>query len=69
MLEFELQEHLIQHLICLAEYGECRNTFPFNGDIKDVRSFKDIGLLTDNKGLVINLTDGSQFQLQITKTR
>ena len=38
-------------------------------NISQVRSFDDEGMLTSNKGLVINLKDGSEFQLTIVKRK
>jgi hypothetical protein len=32
-------------------------------------SFENAGVLTDNKGLIIKMTDGSEFQLTIVKSR
>jgi hypothetical protein len=46
----------------------------FDDDASDVtvisvRTYKEVGMLSDNKGLVINLSDGTQFQLQIVRSR
>jgi hypothetical protein len=32
-------------------------------------SFDDVGLMTSNDGLVIDLSDGSQFQLTVVRSR
>lgn len=37
--------------------------------VKSVRTYRDAGLLTNNKGLVLTLTDGSEFQLQIVRSK
>ena len=34
-----------------------------------VRTFEDAGVMTYNKGLVITLPDGSEFQLTIVQSR
>ena len=34
-----------------------------------VRTFEDAGVMTYNKGLVISLPDGSEFQLTIVQSR
>ena len=34
-----------------------------------VRTFEDAGIMTYNKGLVISLPDGSEFQLTIVQSR
>lgn len=39
------------------------------GPIEVVRSFDDMGMLTTNKGLVVRLEDGSEFQLTIVKRK
>ncbi len=38
-------------------------------DIGRVESFSDAGLLTMNEGLVVGMSDGSEFQLTIVKSR
>jgi len=38
-------------------------------DIRNIRTFEDSGLFTNNSGLVINMRDGSQYQLTIVKSR
>jgi len=38
-------------------------------NISEVRSFNDEGMLTSNKGLVVKLEDGSEFQLIIVKRK
>ncbi len=39
------------------------------GDIQSIESFADRGVLTSNAGLVIRLTDGSEFQITIVKSK
>ena len=41
----------------------------FSNNISQVRSFNDEGMLTSNKGLVVKLEDGSEFQLTIVKRK
>ena len=41
----------------------------FSNNISQVRSFNDEGMLTNNKGLVVKLEDGSEFQLTIVKRK
>jgi len=38
-------------------------------EIKDIRTFEDSGLPTNNLGLVIRYDDGTEFQLTIVKSR
>jgi hypothetical protein len=37
--------------------------------IVSMRTFADAGLLTNNHGLVVRLQDGSEFQIQIVKSK
>ena len=39
------------------------------GGIERVRTFEEAGVLTQNAGLVIELTDGSQWQVTIVRSR
>lgn len=41
----------------------------FLDNISEVRSFDDEGMLTNNKGLVVRLKRGSEFQLTIVKRK
>ena len=38
-------------------------------EIKVVRTFENAGLLTRDKGVVVSLKDGSEFQITIVKSR
>lgn len=38
-------------------------------NISHVSSFADEGMLTNNKGVVVKLKDGSEFQLTIVKSK
>lgn len=40
-----------------------------NEEVKSVSSFKDNGVLTSNKGLVVRLKDGTEIQLTIVKSK
>lgn len=39
------------------------------GEVEDTRSYSDAGLMTMNEGLVVRLLDGSEFQLQVVRSR
>ena len=43
--------------------------FTSSDNISEVRSFDDEGMLTNNKGLVVRLKRGSEFQLTIVKSK
>lgn len=61
MTEQEVQEMFINGLSNPAdEIFDC---------IDYIRSFNEAGILSMNKGLVITMGDGSQFQLTIVKSR
>jgi hypothetical protein len=46
---------------CAGEVGDV--------EIEDVATFRDAGLLSGNKGLVVTLRNGQEFQLTIVKSR
>lgn len=52
-------EELIESLLLDDEY--------YDG-IKSTNTFKEEGILTNNKGLVIRTNDNSKFQITIVKT-
>ena len=39
------------------------------GEIESIASYDDVGMLTTDKGLVIETKDGSEFQISILRTR
>ncbi|WP_069648972.1 hypothetical protein [Caloranaerobacter ferrireducens] len=41
----------------------------FEGEEIEITTFEEEGLLTNNKGLVIKLEDGTEFQLTLIKSR
>lgn len=46
---------------------DTEQAFP-NADLRSV-TFKDAGLLTSNDGLVVTLSDGSEFQVTVVRSR
>ena len=38
-------------------------------EVKSVRTFADVGVLTGNRGVVVTMKDGSEFQLTIVQSR
>ena len=55
-----------------------RNMMPPRGDqddpiphpeVEEITTFENAELLTHNKGLVVKMEDGSEWQIQILKTR
>ena len=45
------------------------NSFGIGWDDARVRTFEQAGVMTYNKGLVISLPDGTEFQLTIVQSR
>ena len=45
------------------------DSFEINWENLRVRTFEDAGVMTYNKGLVITLPDGSEYQLTIVQSR
>jgi len=70
MSERELQDNL-KDLIEIAGYDhDFHETFDL-WDLTEAtaHSFEEAGILTNNKGLVIKLRDGSEFQITIVKSK
>ena len=40
-----------------------------DGMVKIIDTFEELGMMTNNKGLVITMQDGTRFQLVIAKSR
>jgi len=40
-----------------------------SGMIKNIRTFQSVGLMTSNKGLVVRMDDGSEFQLSVVRSK
>ena len=39
------------------------------GNIRQITNFEDAGVLTSDKGLVVKMRDGSEFQVTIVRTK
>ena len=37
--------------------------------IEYVRKYEDVGMLTNNKGVIVKMKDGSEFQMTIVQSR
>jgi hypothetical protein len=66
MDEMEFQE-LLENLIFEGDQSLSEDNDELN--IKRILTFEASGLLTGNKGLVVKMNDGSEFQLTIVKSR
>ena len=40
-----------------------------DGEIRDLKTFENEGILTNNSGIVLYMNDGTQFQLKITQAK
>ena len=40
-----------------------------NGQIDSVETFEDVGMLSSNEGLVVRMSNDSEFQITIVKSR
>ena len=38
-------------------------------EIKKMSTFEDVGMLTTNKGVVLTMLDGAEFQVTVVKSR
>ena len=52
----------------LSETAE-EDSFGIGWEEAEVRTFQQAGIMTYNKGLVISLPDGTEFQLTIVQSR
>ena len=68
MNDFRLQDKLKQLVesTCMdCDYDEP----PCILDVDNIRTFKEAEILTNNAGLVVEMTDGNEFQITIVKSR
>ena len=66
MTESKMTEILTEALYLFVEENEEHEE---NGVIRGVKTFEEAMVLTSNKGLVIRLEDGSEFQVTVVKSR
>ncbi len=41
----------------------------FNGEVRDAIPYDELGVLTNNAGLVVRMDDGSEFQITVVRSR
>ena len=66
------EEQFVDSLHAFLEGGDVNSIEPEpweGAPVKLVRTFEDVGMLTHNRGLVVNLVDGTQFQVTIVQSR
>jgi hypothetical protein len=59
MNEQQMQEYLMEALDWASNE---------DGMVKTIDTFENLGVMTNNKGLVIRMQDGSRFQIIINKS-
>ena len=60
LTEQKIQDYLVEVLDWVSNE---------DGMVKIIDTFEDLGMMTNNKGLVITMQDGTRFQLIIAKSR
>ena len=73
MDEHEMQtalNDLFANLILAADCDEYPEDLPDElSEVEMVQTYDEAGILTYNKGLVLRMKDGSEFQLTLVKSR
>ncbi len=64
-----MDEYKMQDLLENALWGMGEIVLEDEERIRSIRSFEEVMLLTSNKGLVVQLVDGSEFQVTIVQTK
>ena len=61
--------HLFAELILEADCQEYPEDLPEElSGVEMVRTFEEAGILTDDKGLVLRMKDGSEFQITVVRS-
>ena len=64
-----MDEQIQECLRSLLQGETWEDAIPYKLEDLRVRSFEECGVMTHNKGLVITLADGSEYQLTIVQSR
>ena len=64
MNEHDFASRLLDILFNDREYAAV-----FDFELQDVRTYADLGMLTNNAGLVVEMDDGSEFQITVVRSR
>lgn len=67
--EAQVTEDTMQDALQELIYGAEDDSYGIGWEEATVRTFDQAGVMTYNKGLVITLPDGSEFQLTIVQSR
>ncbi len=61
---------LFANLILAADCDEYPEDLPAElGTVEMVQTFEEAGIMTNNKGLVVRMKDGSEFQMTLVQSR
>ena len=61
---------LMQGLLTIAVHvEEVLSELEIDECVDSIDTFEGVGLLTDNKGLVVTMTNGNEFQIQIVRSK
>jgi hypothetical protein len=66
------EQSFLESLHAFLEGGDVNSIEPEpweGAPVKSVRTFEEAMILTHNRGLVVNLIDGTQFQVTIVQSR
>lgn len=61
-------ETALMNALYELEPGSSNYPFPDGSEVRDVNTFSGAGVLTRNKGLVVRLQNGDEFQLTIVQS-
>ena len=62
------EEQVEQALIDILQYGESVDSTVF-ANAQNTLSFQEDGVLTMNRGVVLQMADGTEFQITIVQSR
>lgn len=62
-------EEAVQTLFGNIAWGHVDPEWGIEGKVRSVRNFREAHLLTDNRGIVVTMEGGEEFQIQIKRSR
>ena len=63
------EQEMAEALCALIEEADGDEVGGFAMEVESARPFNDVGIMSANEGLVVNLADGSQFQVTVVQSR
>lgn len=64
-----MMEEAVQALFENIAYEAVDPEWDIDGKVQSVRSFREAGLLTDNRGIVVKMDGGEEFQITIKRSK